>query len=89
MIKVEWFYWLCGFFFFVIVFVWLWDCEDNKCFGLVVFWVILVFLFGYGSFVINKIVFVFVEGIVVFFLVVLVVCCFLGCGFIEMIIEVE
>ena len=33
MIKVEWFYWLCGFLFLVTALVRLRDREDNKRFG--------------------------------------------------------
>ena len=33
MIKVEWFYWLCGFLFLVTAVVRLRDREDNKRFG--------------------------------------------------------
>ena len=51
MIKVEWFYWLCGFLFLVTALVRLRDREDNKRFGSAAFWAILAFSFGYGSFV--------------------------------------
>ena len=49
MIKVEWFYWLCGFLFLVTALVRLRDREDNKRFGSAAFWAILAFSFGYGS----------------------------------------
>lgn len=41
MIKVEWFYWLCGFLFLVTAVVRLRDREDNKRFGSAAFWAIL------------------------------------------------
>ena len=69
MIKVEWFYWLCGFLFLVTAVVRLRDREDNKRFGSAAFWAILAFSFGYGSFVINKTAPTLVEGIAVLLLV--------------------
>ena len=42
MIKVEWFYWLCGFLFLVTAVVRLRDREDNKRFGSAAFWAIPV-----------------------------------------------
>ena len=89
MIKVEWFYWLCGFLFLVTAVVRLRDREDNKRFGSAAFWAILAFSFGYGSFVINKTAPALVEGIAVLLLVVLASCHFPGRGSTETTIDAE
>jgi len=54
MIKVEWFYWLCGIFFVLIALQVLNDRTNPKRVGSAAFWGILGLSFGYGTFVVNK-----------------------------------
>src|SRR5215216_453773 len=54
MIKVEWFYWLCGLFFVLIALQVLNDRSNPKRLGSAAFWGILGLSFGYGTFVVNK-----------------------------------
>jgi len=54
MIKVEWFYWLCGIFFVLIALQVLNDRSNPKRIGSAAFWGILGLSFGYGTFVVNK-----------------------------------
>ncbi|WP_410789725.1 DUF979 domain-containing protein [Kribbella sp. C-35] len=54
MIKVEWFYWLCGIFFVLIALQVLNDRSNPKRVGSAAFWGILGLSFGYGTFVVNK-----------------------------------
>jgi uncharacterized membrane protein len=54
MIKVEWFYWLCGLFFVLIALQVVNDRSNPKRLGSAVFWGILGLSFGYGTFVVNK-----------------------------------
>jgi uncharacterized membrane protein len=54
MIKVEWFYWLCGIFFVLIALQVLNDRSNPKRVGSAAFWGILGVSFGYGTFVVNK-----------------------------------
>src|SRR3954471_23780967 len=54
MIKVEWFYWLCGIFFVLIALQVLNDRTNPKRLGSAAFWGILGLSFGYGTFVVNK-----------------------------------
>ena len=54
MIKVEWFYWLCGIFFVLIALQVLNDRSNAKRLGSAAFWGILGVSFGYGTFVVNK-----------------------------------
>jgi uncharacterized membrane protein len=53
-IKVEWFYWLCGIFFVLIALQVLNDRSNPKRVGSAAFWGILGLSFGYGTFVVNK-----------------------------------
>ena len=89
MIKVEWFYWLCGLLFLVVAAVRLRDRNDSKHFGSATFWTILAFSFGYGSFVVNKTAPALVEGIAVLILVVLAACGFPGRGSTETTTDAE
>ena len=89
MIKVEWFYWLCGLLFLVVAAVRLRDRNDSKHFGSTTFWTILAFSFGYGSFVVNKTAPALVEGIAVLILVVLAACGFPGRGSTETTTDAE
>jgi uncharacterized membrane protein len=54
MIKVEWFYWLCGLFFLLIALQVVNDRSNPKRLGSAAFWGILGLSFGYGTFVVNK-----------------------------------
>ncbi|MEU4603810.1 DUF979 domain-containing protein [Kribbella sp. NPDC023972] len=54
MIKVEWFYWLCGLFFVLIALQVVNDRSNPKRLGSAAFWGILGVSFGYGTFVVNK-----------------------------------
>jgi uncharacterized membrane protein len=54
MIKVEWFYWLCGIFFVLIALQVLSDRSNPKRLGSGAFWGILGLSFGYGTFVVDK-----------------------------------
>jgi uncharacterized membrane protein len=54
MIKVEWFYWLCGIFFVLIALQVVNDRSNPKRLGSAAFWGILGLSFGYGTFVVNK-----------------------------------
>ncbi|MEU8227798.1 DUF979 domain-containing protein [Kribbella sp. NPDC048915] len=54
MIKVEWFYWLCGIFFVLIALQVLNDRSNPKRLGSGAFWGILGLSFGYGTFVVDK-----------------------------------
>ena len=54
MIKVEWFYWLCGLFFVLIALQVVNDRTNPKRLGSAAFWGILGLSFGYGTFVVNK-----------------------------------
>jgi uncharacterized membrane protein len=54
MIKVEWFYWLCGLFFVLIALQVVNDRSNPKRLGSAAFWGILGLSFGYGTFVVNK-----------------------------------
>jgi uncharacterized membrane protein len=54
MIKVEWFYWLCGIFFVLIALQVLNDRTNPKRLGSAAFWGILGVSFGYGTFVVHK-----------------------------------
>jgi uncharacterized membrane protein len=53
-IKVEWFYWICGIFFLVIALQVFNDRTNPKRLGSAAFWGILGLSFGYGSFVVHK-----------------------------------
>jgi uncharacterized membrane protein len=53
-IKVEWFYWLCGLFFVLIALQVVTDRSNPKRFGSAAFWGILGLSFGYGTFVVHK-----------------------------------
>jgi uncharacterized membrane protein len=53
-IKVEWFYWLCGLFFVLIALQVVNDRSNPKRIGSAAFWGILGLSFGYGTFVVNK-----------------------------------
>jgi uncharacterized membrane protein len=53
-IKVEWFYWLCGIFFVLIAAQVINDRSNPKRIGSAAFWGILGLSFGYGTFVVNK-----------------------------------
>ncbi|WP_405055706.1 DUF979 domain-containing protein [Kribbella sp. NBC_01505] len=71
MIKVEWFYWLCGIFFVLIALQVLNDRTNPKRIGSAAFWGILGLSFGYGTFVVNKTAPSWILGIAVIGLAVL------------------
>ncbi len=71
MIKVEWFYWLCGIFFVLIALQVLNDRTNSKRLGSAAFWGILGLSFGYGTFVVNKTAPAWLLGIAVIGLAVL------------------
>lgn len=54
MIKVEWFYWLCGIFFLLIALQAFNDRSNRKRLGSAAFWGILGLSFCYGTFVVHK-----------------------------------
>ncbi|MFI5696320.1 DUF979 domain-containing protein [Kribbella sp. NPDC051586] len=54
MIKVEWFYWLCGIFFLLIAMQAFNDRTNRKRLGSAAFWGILGLSFCYGTFVVHK-----------------------------------
>jgi uncharacterized membrane protein len=54
MIKVEWFYWLCGLMFVLIALQVVSDRGNPKRLGSAAFWGLLGLSFGYGTFVVNK-----------------------------------
>jgi uncharacterized membrane protein len=70
-IKVEWFYWLCGIFFVLIALQVLNDRTNPKRLGSAAFWGILGLSFGYGTFVVNKTAPSWILGIAVIGLAVL------------------
>jgi uncharacterized membrane protein len=53
-IKVEWFYWLCGLLFVLIALQVVNDRGNPKRLGSAAFWGLLGVSFGYGTFVVNK-----------------------------------
>lgn len=71
MIKVEWFYWLCGLFFLVAAVLRASDAGDRKRWGSAAFWALLAFTFGYGTFVVKGTASAFPEGVAVIALAVL------------------
>lgn len=54
MIKVEWFYWLCGILFVLIALQVVNDRGNPKRLGSAAFWGLLGVSFGYGTFVVHK-----------------------------------
>lgn len=80
MIKVEWFYWLCGLLFLIVAFTRLRDHDDPRRYGSAAFWALLAFCFGYGTFVVAGTASPLVEGIAVLGLVVLASCGLPGRG---------
>ena len=54
MIKVEWFYWICGIFFLLIALQVFNDRTNPKRIGSAAFWGILGLSFGYGTLVVHK-----------------------------------
>ena len=71
MIKVEWFYWLCGLFFVLIALQVVNDRSNPKRLGSAAFWGILGLSFGYGTSVVNKQARAWLLGIAVISLAVL------------------
>jgi uncharacterized membrane protein len=53
-IKVEWFYWICGIFFLLIALQVFNDRTNPKRLGSAAFWGILGLSFGYGTLVVHK-----------------------------------
>ncbi|WP_375426139.1 DUF979 domain-containing protein [uncultured Friedmanniella sp.] len=80
MIKVEWFYWLVGLFFAIVAVLRLTDRGAPKRVGSAVFWGLLAFTFGYGTFVVAKTGPAWVEGVAVLALAVLAAVGFPGRG---------
>jgi uncharacterized membrane protein len=72
MIKVEWFYWLCGALFLFGAFVTGRDRGNPKRYGSAAFWALLGFSFVYGTFVAAKTAPPWVEGLAVIAMTVLV-----------------
>jgi len=54
MIKVEWFYWLCGLIFIAVGVLTFPDRTNAKRYGSGTFWVLLGASFIYGTYVVNK-----------------------------------
>ncbi|MGH3381753.1 MAG: DUF979 domain-containing protein [Actinoallomurus sp.] len=54
MIKVEWFYWLCGLIFIAVGVLTFPDRTNVKRYGSGAFWVLLGASFIYGTYVVNK-----------------------------------
>lgn len=54
MIKVEWFYWLCGLIFLGVAALTVGDRSNPKRYGSAAFWGLLGVSFGYGTFVVHK-----------------------------------
>ena len=76
MIKVEWFYWLCGIFFLLIAAQVLVDRSNPKRLGSAAFWGLLGVSFCYGTFVVHKDAPSWLLGIVVIVIAILA-----GAGF--------
>jgi uncharacterized membrane protein len=72
MIKVEWFYWLCGALFLFSGLIALRDRTNPQRFGSAAFWALLGASFGYGSFVAAKTAPAWVLGLAVMAMTVLV-----------------
>jgi len=53
-IKVEWFYWLCGLLFVGVGALTATDRSNPKRYGSAAFWILLGGSFGYGTFVVNE-----------------------------------
>jgi uncharacterized membrane protein len=53
-IKVEWFYWVCGIFFLLIAMQAFNDRSNHKRLGSAAFWGLLGLSFCYGTFVVHK-----------------------------------
>jgi uncharacterized membrane protein len=71
-IKVEWFYWLCGALFLAGAVITARDASNPRRYGSAAFWAILGGSFVYGTFVVNKTAPAWVLGIAVIALAVLV-----------------
>ncbi|GAA1144909.1 DUF979 domain-containing protein [Kribbella jejuensis] len=71
MIKVEWFYWLCGLLFVLIALQVVNDRGNPKRLGSAAFWGLLGLSFGYGTFVVHKQAPAWVLGIAVIVIAVL------------------
>jgi uncharacterized membrane protein len=71
-IKVEWFYWLCGLLFLFGAVLTLRDQSNSKRYGSAAFWGLLGASFGYSTFVVNKTAPAWVLGLVVIAMTVLV-----------------
>ena len=54
MIKVEWFYWLCGLIFVGVAVLTATDRSNPKRYGSAAFWGLLGVSFGYGTFVVHE-----------------------------------
>ena len=65
MIKVEWFYWLCGLIFLAVGVLTFLDRTNAKRYGSGAFWVLLGASFIYGTFVVNKTAPAWVLGVAV------------------------
>jgi uncharacterized membrane protein len=72
MIKVEWFYWLCGAMFLFGAFLTLRDSANSKRHGSAAFWALLGLSFIYGTFVVNKTAPAWILGVAVIGMTVLV-----------------
>jgi uncharacterized membrane protein len=65
MIKVEWFYWLCGLIFIAVGLLTFPDRTNAKRYGSGAFWVLLGASFVYGTYVVNKTAPAWILGVVV------------------------
>lgn len=72
MIKVEWFYWLCGAMFLFGAFLTLRDSANSRRHGSAAFWALLGVSFIYGTFVVNKTAPAWILGLAVIGMTVLV-----------------
>jgi uncharacterized membrane protein len=79
-IKVEWFYWLCGAIFIAVGLLTFPDRTNTRRFGSGVFWILLGGSFIYGTYVVNKTAPAAVLGVAVIVMAVLVATGQLGRG---------
>ncbi|MDN3360040.1 DUF979 domain-containing protein [Actinomadura sp. DC4] len=80
MIKVEWFYWLCGAIFVAVGLLTFPDRTNARRFGSGAFWVLIGGSFVYGTYVVNKTAPAWILGLAVIAMAVLVATGQLGRG---------
>jgi uncharacterized membrane protein len=80
MIKVEWFYWLCGAIFIAVGALTFPDRTNARRHGSGAFWVLIGASFVYGTYVVNKTAPAWVLGVAVIAMAALVATGQLGRG---------